>query len=141
MTPVQQKDDDWREWLQKFGLWGDDRGEDANYLRYRQFKGLDLGVIPSGERGPYYRDMLPLERGLVFGDAIGLVPEFPFRFSVLDATPIKQRPIAYCAGERQWIREYMEGQEALGVVKRVLPGEEEPVFVVGAILVKEGQSQ
>lgn len=29
----------------------------------------------------------------------------------------------------------------MGVVRRVLPGEEEPVFIVGAILVKEGQSQ
>ncbi len=35
----------------------------------------------------------------------------------------------------------MAAQEALGIVKRVLPGEEEPRFVVGVVLVKEGQSQ
>ncbi len=50
---------------------------------------MDLGVVPEEERGPYYRDLLPLERGLVFGDAIGLVEEFPFRFQVRDDTPIR----------------------------------------------------
>ena len=98
-------------------------------------------MIPEDERGPYYRDLLPLERGLVFGDAIGTVKEFPFRFRVVDDTPIRQRPIGYSHEERQWIREYMEAQEKLGIVRKVLPGEEEPRFVVGVVLVKEGQSQ
>lgn len=35
----------------------------------------------------------------------------------------------------------MASQEKLGIVKRVLPGEVEPRFVVGVVLVKEGQSQ
>ncbi len=34
----------------------------------------------------------------------------------------------------------MEAQEKLGIVKKVLPGEPEPRFVVGVVLVKEGQS-
>ena len=33
--PVADKEDGWREWLRGFGLWGEDRGEEANYLRYR----------------------------------------------------------------------------------------------------------
>ena len=61
-------------------------------------------MIPEAERGKYYRDMLPLEKGLVFGDAIGWVEEFKFRFKVVDPTPIKHRPIAYSFEERQWIR-------------------------------------
>ena len=35
----------------------------------------------------------------------------------------------------------MEAQEKLGIVRKVLPGEAEPRFVVGVVLVKEGQSQ
>lgn len=57
-------------------------------------------MVPEEERGPYYRDLLPLERGLVFGDAIGLVEEFEFKFKVLDDTPIRQRPIGYSQEER-----------------------------------------
>ena len=82
-----------------------------------------------------------MERGLVFGDAIGRVEEFHFKFTVLDDSPIRQRPIGYSFEERQWIREYMDSQEKLGIVRRILPGEPEPRFVVGVVLVKEGQSQ
>ena len=57
-------------------------------------------MVPEEERGPYYRDLLPLERGLVFGDAIGLVEGFEFKFKVLDDTPIRQRPIGYRQEER-----------------------------------------
>ncbi len=32
---VEEKEAEWKEWLVKFGLWGNDRDEDANYLRYR----------------------------------------------------------------------------------------------------------
>ena len=32
---VADKEAGWRDWLVKFGLWGADRDEDANYLRYR----------------------------------------------------------------------------------------------------------
>ena len=32
---VKDKEAGWREWLHRFGLWGEDRDEDANYLRYR----------------------------------------------------------------------------------------------------------
>lgn len=35
----------------------------------------------------------------------------------------------------------MAAQEKLGIVRKVLPGEVEPKFVVGVVLVKEGQSQ
>ena len=90
--------------MQRFGLWGDDLGEDGNYLRYQQFSKLDLGVVPLEDKGRYYQDLLPLERGLVFGDAIGRVDEFKFRFTVLDNSPIRQRPIAYAHDEREWIR-------------------------------------
>ena len=48
-----------------------------------------------------------MERALVFGDAIGEVTEFPFHFTVHDPTPIRERPIAYAAPQREWIRRYM----------------------------------
>lgn len=58
-----------------------------------------------------------------------------------DPTAIRERPIPYNSVERAWIREYVASQVELGVLRRVLPGEEEPTFTVGAVLVKEGQSQ
>lgn len=86
---VLEKEPGWEDWVRRFGLWEDARGIDGNYLRYQQFSKLDLGVVPLEDRGRYYRDLLPLERGLVFGDAIGWVEEFKFRFTVLDDTPIR----------------------------------------------------
>jgi hypothetical protein len=35
------------------------------------------------------KDLIPIEEGLVFGDAIGLVEDHPFSFKVNDPTPIK----------------------------------------------------
>lgn len=49
------------------------------------------------DKARYFRDLLPLEKALVFGDAIGEVTEFPFHFTVHDPTPIRERPIAYAA--------------------------------------------
>ena len=37
-------------------------------------------------------------------------------------------------------KNYVASQVELGVLRRVMPGEEEPTFTVGAVLVKEGQS-
>lgn len=54
------------------------------------------------------KDLLPIEEGLVFGNAIGLADEHPFNFKVNDPTPIKQRAIPYARPERAWIREYLD---------------------------------
>lgn len=43
---------------------------------------------------------MPLEGGLVYGDAIGKADEFPFKFEVTDDTPIKQRAIPYAKPQR-----------------------------------------
>jgi hypothetical protein len=83
---------------------------------------------------------LKIEAGLVFGDAIGEVEEFKFGFTVTDDTPIREKPIPYKKEERDWIKNYIKGLCALGILEEVLPGEEEPQFVVGCVLVKEGQS-
>jgi hypothetical protein len=85
--------------------------------------------------------LLQFERGLVFGDAIGEVTEFEFRPEVLDDTPIRQKPIPYATKERAWINQYLAKLEELGVVKKLNPGEPEPLFTVGVVLVREGQSQ
>lgn len=77
----------------------------------------------------------------MFGSAIGLVKEYPFQFRVQDKTPIRQRPIQYNKDERQWINNYLQIQEELGILQRVKPGEPEPTFVVPVVLVKGGQSQ
>ncbi len=84
---------------------------------------------------------MPFERGLVFGDAIGEVTEFEFKPEVTSSAPIRQKPIPYARLERDWIRSYLTKLEELGVVKQLKPGEQEPLFTVGVVLVREGQSQ
>lgn len=44
----------------------------------------------------------------MFGDAIGEVEEFQFRFTVTDSTPIREKPIPYKREEREWIRKYIK---------------------------------
>ena len=40
--------------------------------------------------------------------------------------------------EREWITQYCEKMCELGVMRKVMPGEDDPKFVVGVVLVKEG---
>lgn len=54
------------------------------YLRYRKFCIVDFPTVPEDLRPGLYKDLLKYERGLVFGDAIGLVTEFEFSFEVED---------------------------------------------------------
>jgi hypothetical protein len=60
---------------------------------------------------------------------------------VTDDTAIREKAIPYAREERQWIREYCAKLCDLGILRQVLPGDEEPQFAVGAVLVKGGQSQ
>jgi hypothetical protein len=57
---------------------------------------------------------------------------------VEDASPIRQRAIPYNRKERKWINDYMGAQEELHIVKRIMPGEEEPTFIAAVVLVKGG---
>ena len=75
---------------------------------------------------------------MVYGDAIGEVEEFEFSFEVRDPTPIREKPIPYKKEEREWIRGYISNQCDLGILQEIKPGEQEPVFVVGCVLVREG---
>jgi hypothetical protein len=77
----------------------------------------------------------------VYGDAIGEVTEFEFNFEVLDDSIIREKPIPYARNERQWINEYCEKLCELGILRKLKPGEPDPKFVVGVVLVKDGQSQ
>ncbi len=77
------------------------------HRRYQRFHKVRFGVILESEQLPYLRELIPLEKGLVYGDAIGRVDEFPFKFEVSDNTPIRLRPIPYSKAERKWINEYM----------------------------------
>lgn len=87
----------------------DDNISDAdNYRRYVKFKDLTFPTVPESEWPGYLADLVRLEGGLVWGDAIGHMPKYPFRFVVTDPSPFKQRPIMYPRDERQWISQYME---------------------------------
>ncbi len=102
-----EREEGWQEWLRDRGLYRGDEGDASNYLRYRKFAKLNLGVAPEADQPYFLQELLPLERGLVFGDAIGLADRYPFTFKVNSMDPIRQRPIAYAKEEREWIRQYM----------------------------------
>ena len=75
----------------------------------------------------------------MFGDAIGCHTELPFRFKVLDETPIRSKPLPYPKVAREWVKTYVEKQKELGVLREVIRGrDEEPVFVCNVVLVQEG---
>ena len=116
-------------------------GEDELYLQYRRFKDINTGGANDQLVRSMFQDMLQIEGALVFGDAIGEVQDFEFSFKVTDPTPIRHKPITYAREEREFIRDDMAKMCRLGIVKKVEPGDPEPVFVVGIVLVKEGQSQ
>ena len=60
------------------------------YMRYKKFKGLDLGpLVHEADRWMYYQDLVPLETSLVCGDALGRMEQYPFHFKVLDKRPLR----------------------------------------------------
>jgi hypothetical protein len=77
-------------------------------MRYQRFHKVKFGLVEAEEQLRYLRELIPIEKGLVYGDAIGRVEEFPFAFDVHDCTPIRQRPIPYARGEREWINQYLD---------------------------------
>lgn len=137
-NPVVDKDPGWQNWLQKYNLWDNKLGTEALYLRYRKLSKIKFDQVPVEWWGRLFQDLLFFEDGLVFGNSIGLVEQFPFKFHVEDPSPLREKPIQYARAEREWIEKYMTEQEQLGVVKRVTPGSDEPTFAVGAVLVREG---
>ena len=115
------------------------KSENELYMRYKKFKGLELGpVVSPADRGLYYRDLLPLEASLVCGDAIGHVAQHPFNFKVVDERPIRQAYIQYSPAETDWIEEYLKSQAELGPLRRVTRQDKDPVFISSVVLVKEG---
>jgi hypothetical protein len=138
LSAVGDKDDNWTEFLEHYDLLDERMTEEDAYLHYRKFSAVEFPETPPSEWKKLYHDLLPFERGLVFGDAIGEVVEFEFKPEVISTTPIKEKPIPYSRTEREWIREYLTKLEELGVVKKLMPGDPEPLFTVGVVLVKEG---
>ena len=73
------------------------------------------------------------------GSGIGLVPQFPFSFDMLDKRPIRQRPFPYAKEQREWLKQYMDKQCELGVLRKVRRGvDPDPTFVQSVVLVKGG---
>lgn len=98
--------------------------------------------MPESDWGKYFRDLLEFEPALVWGDAIGHCPEFPFTFEVTDPSRLIMKPMPYPRHQRQWIREYIASQIRMGVMREVKKGEEsDPQFVTNVVLVPDGQSQ
>ena len=69
---------------------------------------------------------------------MGLVPEYPFKIEVDDHTPIRHKAICYPPRARAWLREQCDILEKRGVIEKVKPGGEEPLFVSNVVLVPEG---
>ena len=106
LPPTEQTE--WWEWLAERGLDDPSYSLQELHMRYQRFHKIKFGLIPPEEYVRYFRELIPIEQGLVYGDAIGSVTEFPFMFSVQDPTPIRQRPIPYSRVEREWINTYLD---------------------------------
>ena len=73
------REPEWREWLHQYDLW-EGTDEEAMYLRYMKLSRLKFPVVPHEHWKRFYHDLLPLEHGLVFGNAIGRADRFAYRF-------------------------------------------------------------
>jgi hypothetical protein len=78
-------------------------GVDQLYLRYHKFKELTFPAIPKTDWNRCFQDLVTIEEGLVFGDAIGKCDALPFTFEVENKEPIRSKPIMYAKAEREWI--------------------------------------
>ena len=92
---VTQKDAEWVEWLERYGLHDVVIGEDANYLKYLKLSKMTFPVVPREDWGPYLQNLVALEPGLVFQDIIGLAGNTPFTLILTNPTPVCQKPIVY----------------------------------------------
>lgn len=70
---VVEKEEGWQVWLHNMELWDPCLGEDKLYVRYKCFKDIQVGVVSEEFKRRMFRDLLTLEKGLVYGDAIGKV--------------------------------------------------------------------
>ncbi len=93
--------------------------EDEAYLRYQKFRDVTFPAVDKADWPKYFRDLIPLEHGLVFGGAIGYCPDHPLSMHIEDDTPIRAKPIQYARPERRWINEYVRTQIKLGVMREV----------------------
>ena len=81
----EKREEGWQEWLKKHHLLDPGKSDQELYLRYKKFKGLEMGpVVSPADHGLFYCDLLPLEASLVCVDAIGHMAQHPFNFKVLD---------------------------------------------------------
>ena len=104
-------------WLLTNGLWSEAMTDfDAN-LRCKNFMGMEFPTATKQEWPWLIKDLLPFEEWLVVkGGMLGYVSEYPFSFEVNDMTPIRQKPLPYTKVQKQWIQNYGDQQEKLGVV-------------------------
>ena len=78
--------------------------EDQLYRRYEKFKDITFPLIPEERWHLLFKDLVSIEEGLVYGDAIGKCDVLPFSFEMhQDTVPVKSKPIMYSKNERDWI--------------------------------------
>lgn len=139
---VTNKDENWKEWLAKYDIYSTELNEDQLYLRYQKLKDVTFPMLKEEYWPMFMKDLVMLETGLVFGEAIGECDILPFKFEVTNSAPIRNKPIPYPKEEREWINNYCRSQVELGVMKEIVRGvDKEPAFICNVVLVKEGQSQ
>jgi hypothetical protein len=103
LTPATDKEDGWKEWLQEYCIYDESKSNDEMYLRYMKLKDITFPLMPKSHWGYLFRDLVSIEEGLVFGDAIGCCDTLPFRFDIVGDECIRSKPIMYAKEERDWI--------------------------------------
>ena len=87
---MEKREEGWQEWMHSYKLYDPSMIEPEFYMRYKKFKGLELGpLVHEANCWMYYQDLVPLEALLVCGDALGHVEQYSFHFEVLDKHPLR----------------------------------------------------
>ncbi len=103
---------------------------------------MRFGLVPEEEQGRFLQQLLPWEHGFWYGqEEIGYTKDYSFNIPVRDDTSFCHKPI-YCPPKaREWLLEYMQSLESLGVVRKVdTLRENPPTFTCFVVLVAQGQS-
>ena len=113
---------------------------EARLVRYERFVRVTFGVQVSDENKKRYMcELLPFESSFADSqDSIGEVYRYPFKIEVDDHTPFRHKAIHYPPCAREWLQKQCDILVRRGIIERVEPGEEEPLFVSNVVLVPEG---
>ena len=130
------KEPGWERFLQERGVWDSKREQDDLYLRFLKLRDKTFPAAPAACWPQLFQCLANLEDCFVVGEAMGVVHDHPFVFTVQDPTPFVQRPLPAPPQAAEWLRQKFERDCEIGRLRRMRRGcEPDPTFVSNVVLV------